>query len=87
MVGLLDYFQPRRALGLLGLPIEQQVVGEGLLGTAVLPEVLGPGAAARQECRQACRRSFARRSLNLSRAIKLAFLCASWAGPRIRPHR
>src|SRR6266700_2655779 len=41
MVGLLDYFQPRRAVGLLGLPIEQQVVGEGLLGGTVLPDVLG----------------------------------------------
>ncbi len=38
MVGLLDYFQPRRAVGLLGLPIEQQVVGDGLLGSTVLPD-------------------------------------------------
>ena len=36
MVGLLDYFQPRRGLGLLGLPIENQSIGQtpppGLLG-------------------------------------------------------
>ncbi len=41
MVGLLDYFQPRRNVGLLGLPMEGQVIGDGLLGSAMLQDLLG----------------------------------------------
>ncbi len=50
MVGLLDYFQPRWNLGLLGLPMGNQSVGEtppaGLLGprpftSLPAPDLLG----------------------------------------------
>src|SRR5438132_10553730 len=41
MIGLLDYFEPRRNVGLLGLPMEGQVIGDGLLDNAMLPDLLG----------------------------------------------